>query len=251
MSDAARSRGAGWPAALAVGALLAAAWLATPDLTWPARLLTVFLVAVLPALMLAQGAALRGLDPAELPRTSVYLSSSLALWVLAAITAVAAWASGFTRETLGLFSPSLLPLVGWTAGVILFALGITVAARAMHVRETPLLEHLLPRTRAERAWWVGVSVTAGVCEEIVFRAFLIPALVTVTGAIWMAALVSSFVFGFLHGYQGVAGIVRTTLMGLALAVPFLLTGSILPSILAHFALDVILGIWMADWLLRR
>jgi hypothetical protein len=34
-------------------------------------------------------------------------------------------------------------------------------------------------------------------------------------------------------------------------VPFLLAGSLVPSMIAHFALDVIAGIWLADRLLER
>ncbi len=47
----------------------------------------------------------------------------------------------------------------------------------------------------------------------------------------MEVLLSSAIFGLLHSYQGMNGILRTALIGLVLAVPFLLTGSILPSMM--------------------
>jgi uncharacterized protein len=237
--------------AFVLGVAVLGMWLASPDLPSPARLLTVLLVTFLPALLLLQGRMLRGTDLDQIPRLGVYLSSSLSLWVLAAATVAVALASGFTLATLGLVILAPLELAVWSTALVAAALAITFAARALGARETALLEHLLPRTTGEKAAFVGVSVSAGVCEEAVFRGFLIPALHVVTGNLWVATGLSSAVFGFLHGYQGAAGIVRTAVLGLLLAVPFLLTGSILPSMIAHFALDVIAGIWLADRLLER
>jgi uncharacterized protein len=53
--------------------------------------------------------------------------------------------------------------------------------RAVPAGETALLQFLLPRTPAEKTAFVGVSVTAGICEELVFRGFMIVALFTMTG----------------------------------------------------------------------
>lgn len=233
------------------GAMVAGAWVVSPALPTPARALVVFLVTVLPALMLLQGRMMRGVAVAELPRGSVYLSSSVSLWALAALTLGAAWSSGFTPADLGFVVPPLPVLLAWTLGTTLAGLGMLAAARALRVDETETLEHLLPRTGGERIAFVGVSITAGVCEEFVFRAFLIPALAVVLGGTGAAVAVSSLVFGFLHGYQGAIGIVRTAALGLLLALPLLATGSILPSMIVHAALDLIVGLWLADWLLRR
>jgi uncharacterized protein len=250
MTDPRPTRRFRW-GAFVLGVAVVGMWLASPDLPSPARLLAVVLVTFLPALLLLQGRMLRDADLDQLPRMGVYLSSSLSLWVLAVATVAIALTSGFTLATLGLVPLPPLSLAMWSVALVAAALAVTLIGQALGSRETALLAHLLPRTRGEKLAWVGVSVTAGVCEELVFRSFLIPALHVITGSLWLAALLSSGVFGFLHGYQGVAGIVRTAVLGLVLAVPFLLTGSIIPSMIAHFAIDVIAGIWLADWLLRR
>ncbi|MDQ3607147.1 MAG: CPBP family intramembrane metalloprotease, partial [Gemmatimonadota bacterium] len=191
---------------LALGTLAAAllAWLVTPDLAQPARLLTVFLISFLPALLLVQGRMAEEV-PAELPRTVVYLSSSLALWGLAVVTFLAARAGGFSLRALGLMTLPPVPLLLWSAGTTLVGLALVAAGRALRLRETPLLEHLLPRTPTEKAAFVGVSVTAGVCEELVFRGFLIPALDIATGSLPLAVLLSCAIFGLLHSYQGMIG----------------------------------------------
>ena len=237
---------------LALGTLAAAllAWLVTPDLAQPARLLTIFLLSFFPALLLAQGRMALEI-PEEVSRTAAYLSSAAGLWALAGITYAAARAGGFSLESLGLVMLPPVPLLLWSVLATLAGLAVLVAGRALRLRETPLLEYILPRTAGEKAAFVGVSITAGVCEELVFRGFLIPALEIATGSLPLAVLLSCAIFGLLHSYQGMIGSLRTALIGLVLAVPFLLTGSILPSMVAHVAFDVIVGIWLADWLLRR
>ena len=59
-------------------------------------------------------------------------------------------------------------------------------------------------------------------------------------------MISSLVFGLLHVYQGPLGILRTATLGGLLAWGFLATGSLWPSIVAHAALDVLLGIFLAE-----
>ncbi len=223
-------------------------WLITPELPRSPRLLTVFLLSVLPALLILQ-ARMEDEVVREMPRRAIYLSSSVALWVLAGVTFVAARDGGFTLEGLGLVMLPPGQLLLWSAGITLVALALVAAGRALRLRETPLLEHLLPRTPGEKAAFLGVSITAGVCEELVFRGFLIPALEVATGSLGLAVVLSCAVFGLLHSYQGMIGIVRTAVLGFVLAIPFLVTGSILPSMIAHAAFDVIAGIWLADWLL--
>lgn len=62
---------------------------------------------------------------------------------------------------------------------------------------------ILPHTLKERRTFDGVSVTAGVCEEVIFRGYSIAYLMAVLGApFWVAAVLSSIVFGFAHVYQG-------------------------------------------------
>ena len=48
------------------------------------------------------------------------------------------------------------------------------------------VERLAPHTRSELGWWVAVSLSAGFCEEFVFRGYLIWAFQPVFG-LWGAA----------------------------------------------------------------
>tara|TARA_A100001037_G_scaffold251783_2_gene235481 strand:- start:26470 stop:26742 length:273 start_codon:yes stop_codon:yes gene_type:complete len=64
-----------------------------------------------------------------------------------------------------------------------------------------------------------------------------------------AVVISSLVFGLMHGYQGWLGILRTTLMGAVLAWGFISSGSLIPAMIAHIMIDLIAGILIGDWLL--
>ena len=98
---------------------------------------------------------------------------------------------------------------------------------------------LVPHTTAEYRWFVGLSVTAGICEELLYRGFLVWTLQHWVGLGWAAAL-SVMAFGAAHAYQG-RGAVRPTLGGVVLQGIALLTHSILPGILVHAMLDIMSG----------
>ena len=86
----------------------------------------------------------------------------------------------------------------------------------------------------------GVSVTAGVCEEILFRGFLIWYLATFFG-LTVAVFASSAVFGLGHAYQGAGGILKTGVIGLVMAGLYVLSGSLWPPVALHAATDVVNG----------
>lgn len=107
-------------------------------------------------------------------------------------------------------------------------------------RQLAPLSFFLPSTAEERLWFVLVSISAGVCEEILFRGFLIryfqagPYHLTVV----FAVLVSCLFFGTAHLYQGAAGVFQTAFLGLLFAFLFLATGSLTWPVLAHVATDL-------------
>jgi uncharacterized protein len=98
------------------------------------------------------------------------------------------------------------------------------------------LEPLLAETEGERRAFWFVSITAGICEEIIFRGFVMWCIGAWTGLI-LAVILSSVFFGFGHIYQGVSRTLPTALAGLALALIVVATGSLWPAIIIHAALD--------------
>lgn len=91
---------------------------------------------------------------------------------------------------------------------------------------------------------ITVWITAAFLEELVFRAFLINSLELLIGrSVWStmaAVLISSIIFGAIHAYQGITGILTTMGIGLIFGLAFIFNGRrIWPLILVHGIIDTI------------
>jgi uncharacterized protein len=226
----------------------AVAWLLLDPLPWPARALTTLFLVPMPALLILQARVAHDiLDDAE--REAVYISSAASVWILAALAMLASRLSDFSRVELRLVALPIDTLLLASGLTILAGLGIMALARLLRFQESPLIDFLLPRSGAEKIAFAGLSVSAGIAEEIVFRSFLILALFQASGSMTVAVVVSAVVFAVSHAYQGWAGAIRVGLLGLVLTAPFLITGSVYPSIIAHTVLDLMAGLVLADWLM--
>ena len=233
-------------AAVLAGTVLV--WLLLPELPPVARVWTAVLMVPLPALMVRQAAELRAIT--ELPRVAAYVSSIIGLWVLAGATSVVAVASGFNARDLGIVSVSAPRVIAFAAVLTAAAVALQFIFRALGTREARVLRELLPVTSRERWLFVLVSLSAGICEELVFRGFLLRALVLGTGVTPLAVLLSAGAFGVVHAYQQPVGAVRAALLGLLLTAPVLLDASLVTSMLAHAAIDVVSGLFLARYLVR-
>ncbi|MYG82207.1 MAG: CPBP family intramembrane metalloprotease, partial [Gemmatimonadetes bacterium] len=218
----------------------------------------VFLV-LLPGIALAQ----RGVtvdDPGD-HRLGIYVTTVLGLGLIA-LVAVWAWPETFPRPDSGEagggdwfgWSGSAMGLAGASALLTAGGLAISYAFRALGARlgwkETELVHAVMPVTRGEKWLFVVLCLAAGVSEEIVFRGFVPLFVLPWFGHYMLAALPVSLVFGILHAYQGAHGVARTSLLGLLLAAGAAMTGSLLPSMLAHAALNLLIGLVLGDSLLN-
>jgi membrane protease YdiL (CAAX protease family) len=99
---------------------------------------------------------------------------------------------------------------------------------------------VLPRTPAERRLFTVVGVTAGVCEEWLYRGFFLAVVAAVAGGLPTGVLVfvAAVAFGLAHVYQGTTGIVATGLLGGVMASIYLQTGSLLLPVLLHAVIDL-------------
>lgn len=131
-------------------------------------------------------------------------------------------------------------------GVVAVALLVLLAGRrarssaARAAAPNPAVQAMLPRSRRGRWWWAGLSVTAGITEEIVYRGLLLLALAAVAPGlpVPVVVLVASLCFAVAHAYQGVAGMVVTGLFGAGLTLAYLATGSLVLPMLVHALADL-------------
>jgi len=103
------------------------------------------------------------------------------------------------------------------------------------------IKFLIPQDTSGRIVWVVLSLTAGICEETAFRGYLMTRLRLVGGfKSWLIpTIVSAMVFGSLHAYQGLPGVILISVYGAMFSLLFIYTRSIWPCIIAHFFQDFI------------
>jgi membrane protease YdiL (CAAX protease family) len=114
------------------------------------------------------------------------------------------------------------------------------AYAAAYHRSLDDVSKLLPETHEERFWFAAISVTAGVCEELLCRGFMFRYLdgIALHLPLLPTVLLASAIFGVNHIYQGKLGMLKTGIAGLAFGGLFLLTGNLLFPILLHIAVDL-------------
>ncbi len=101
--------------------------------------------------------------------------------------------------------------------------------------------YLMPINVKEVRWFIGVCISAGICEEILFRGYLM----SVFGEhmpVYAAVILSSIVFGLPHIYQGAVNVIKTGFFGAVMAVIYLVTESIIIPIVLHILVDMYFGI---------
>lgn len=192
-----------------------------------------------------------------IPKTAIYFSAVASQWALAAIGALVVYLAGPGWQAAGLAVLAESEFFKWTAVLVLVSVAglglvLLLEQRGWWSREPEMVRLLLPQTSREKLWAVlGLAPTAGLCEEFLYRGFL---LVEVTAwfhsAAWGVAI-SSAAFGLAHFYQGLNGMVRAALLGALLAWPVVKTGSLYPSMTAHFLIDAVALLWLGPEFLQQ
>ena len=130
-------------------------------------------------------------------------------------------------------------VVGGSIGLLIGALALVFLGRnATEVPTIGDIHALLPRNRAELKFGWLLSINAGLVEELLFRLALPALIFGVFGNALLAIVASLAVFGLLHVYQGVAGMIGSFVIGTVLMLLFLATGNIVWPIIAHIVFDL-------------
>ena len=127
------------------------------------------------------------------------------------------------------------------ATVFLVVLLLPLALLRKQVGDVPAVGDigaLLPRTRGEVKYGIGLSLNAGLVEELLFRLGMPALLFGITGNGPVAFGLAALLFGFLHIYQKALGVIVATLLGLVFTLIYLLTGSIWIVMIVHALIDL-------------
>lgn len=212
-------------------------------------LLALFAVAVMPAISARNGRAMKARPAAPLARR--YLLMLLRGWLVAAAIGVLWYGTGRAPAALGLDLP-LGPGGEIGLGIAALAIGFAIIVqsllarlmtpeRSSRLREQMGYLKILPRTTLELCLFLGVSLTAGVWEELLYRGFFFWFLTPYTG-LAAAVILSALVFGIGHVYQGWRGAMNAGTLGFLFALGYALTHSLWWLMAIHALVDAFGGV---------
>jgi len=104
--------------------------------------------------------------------------------------------------------------------------------------ETNAAQGLLPKGNLESFVWIPLALSAGFCEELVFRGYLQRQFQAVTGSVGLAVLFQAIVFGVGHLYEGVAPVALIALYGVLFGLLSAWRKSLRPGMIAHAWSDI-------------
>jgi CAAX protease family protein len=130
------------------------------------------------------------------------------------------------------------------AAIVLAAIGLALKAAGLSAPQKTLMA-IAPRTPVEVLLWMVLSLSAGFCEEFVFRGYFLRQFASVGASVWLGVLCSSLLFGVSHGYEGAAGMIAITAYGAMFCVLVLARGSLRPGMIAHAWHDIFSGVMLA------
>ncbi len=188
-------------------------------------------------------------------RVRMYWETCRMQWVLTAVLLGGWWYAGRTGTQLG-FS---VQLTGgfWITFAILVGLCAAMAVQFIRTARSETSRRgaessfgeaalLMPRNRRELRPYMVLAVTAGVCEEILYRGFLIWYVAQFTGTtvpgMIAAVAISSIAFGVGHLYQGPVAAGKIVGFAAVAGAIYVVSGSLWLAIALHVFTDVAAGL---------
>jgi membrane protease YdiL (CAAX protease family) len=177
-------------------------------------------------------------------RVKIYERTILSEWLVLGLVLVGVWLNG----------SSLFAVLGdrWRSGrqflrdvgigllFLIASIMVTSIVGSHGSTDDKATHFLLPQGKVEIALWVVLSITAGICEEAVYRGYLQKQFMALTKSVPAGIFFPALAFGVAHSYQGWA---RASLIGVMGAMSGILAywcRSVRPGMIAH-TLQVVLG----------
>ena len=103
---------------------------------------------------------------------------------------------------------------------------------------------MLPQGWYEAVLWIAVSISAGICEEIVFRGYFQKQLAAYTGSMVVAVVLQGILFGVGHSYQGMKQMTIISFLGILYGAFAAWRGNLRSNMIAHAWTDIWSG-WLS------
>jgi membrane protease YdiL (CAAX protease family) len=180
-------------------------------------------------------------------RMRIYERTIISEWLVFGLMIAGVWLSG----------TSVYAVLGerWRSlGQVLRALGIGVlfliatiaidsflGAHGNAGGQKSTTQFLLPHGRVEKTWWIALSITAGFCEEALYRGYFQRQFIGLTKSVPLGIGLSAVVFGGAHAYQGFSQALRIGILGMMGGILAYVCRSVRPGMIAHTLQDVLGG----------
>jgi membrane protease YdiL (CAAX protease family) len=184
------------------------------------------------------------------PLIVFYLAAVILDWLIVAyIVSGIRRQGGSLRELIGgswakgrdFWRDILVALVFWI--VALACLGaLRFALRVNHGVDA--VRFVAPHSRVEIIFWMLLSLTAGFCEETIFRGYLQRQFTSLWGKPPLGILLSAAAFGLVHAYQGAKQTIIIGVFGAMFGILAYRRRSLRPGIMVHAWHDTIFGLAM-------
>ena len=134
--------------------------------------------------------------------------------------------------------------IGIAAAFWVISVGIlALFARLLHiVSSSRSVQFMLPDSALELTLWIAVSVSAGICEEAIFRGYLQRQFIAFTRSAPLGIVLAAVAFGAGHAYQGWRLTILIGIYGLMFGVLAYWRGNIRPGMIVHAWQDSFSGI---------
>lgn len=116
--------------------------------------------------------------------------------------------------------------------------------RLMGPIEAKSIATMLPRGGLEVVLWIAVSISAGVCEELVFRGYFQKQFAAYTRSVTAAVLLQGIVFGMGHAYQGFKQVIIISILGMLYGALAAWRRNLRANMIAHAWTDIWSG-WLS------
>lgn len=187
-------------------------------------------------------------------KLQLYWGNNLWLWLLTGGVALVWWWNDRSWADLGLTWPPEMPQ-GLPLWVLAFFVGLYLADTFLEINNQAQLDEareqmkrdlgFLPQTAYEYLHYISLALTAGFCEEFIFRGYFIRYFQLLLGegesTFTLAILIPAVIFAVVHFYQGWQAVVKIGGMAVMFGFIFVHTGSLWLLMIIHAGVDLLGG----------
>ena len=222
------------------------------ELTWFDHLFFFVIGVVFPtmAIMTEKTGSEEDMDMSYLPpKKHIYYTNGLMLLIGSLIVFILWNVTYRSFEKLGFHDILMNPTALWIVVVISLIYIIDTVYNVIQNKKDPHkwqeLSHIMPSTWSDYRHFIFLAFAAGICEEIIFRGFMVNYVLEMTSAttfaVPLALIVPAFIFAISHIYQGWLSVVKIASISLLFGALYMYTSSLYLVIIIHTVVDLVSG----------